>query len=365
MNKPNKPAIAFFGLKGLPAQGGTAAVGENIIRQLNHQYAFTVYATATHAKQKEPIPMVRQFIVKALPNRKINIFYYNLVSALHALLFGNYQLVHTHQIDIAFIIPLLRLRYKVVATHHGKTYEVDKWSKTMRRFFRWSERLMLRHASRVTFVANTEREDLLKQFPGNYRFIPNGINRPEKTQETNRKEYLLFAAGRVIPHKGCHIFLEALKKIGYQNKVIVAGDYRSIPAYRDQLLSYRNTLDIEFLGMVRQKETLQQLVREARLFVFPSFYEAMSMMLLEVAAEKTPLVCSDIRENRAVFNHQEVLFFKTGDTDDLASKISETLENPQEAAERAGRAYQKLITHYCWDTIALQYKEVYEGLMDC
>ncbi len=365
MNQNKKPSIAFFGLKGLPSQGGTAAVGENIIRQLHHQYQFTVYATSSHAAQREPIPMVRQYIIKALPSRKLNIFYYNLMSALHALLFGNYDLVHTHQIDIAFIIPLLRLRYKVVATHHGKTYEVNKWSKTMRRFFKWSERLMLRRANQVTFVANTEREDIQKQLPGNYLYIPNGINRPQLSENSSRKDYILFAAGRVIPHKGCHIFLDALKKLNYKNRIIVAGDYQSIPAYRDQLLEYRDVLDIDFMGMVREKETLKKLVREARLFVFPSFYEAMSMMLLEVAAEKTPLICSDIRENSAVFNQQEVLFFKTGDAGDLASKISDALNNNLQAGERAEKAFTKLIDSYCWDTIALQYRDVYEGLMDC
>ncbi len=364
MNHNKNTTIAFFGLKGLPAQGGTAAVGENIIRQLNREYRITVYATSTHATQKEPIPGVRQFIVNALPSRKLNIFYYNLVSALHALFVGHYQLVHTHQIDIAFIIPLLRLRYKVVATHHGKTYEVDKWSRTMRRYFKWSERLMLRCANQVTFVADTEREDLQQQIPGNYLYIPNGINRPIETEITVRKEYLLFAAGRVIPHKGCHIFLEALRRIGYSGQILIAGEYQTIPAYRNQLLGYADTLNIEFLGMIRQKEVLQKLVSEARLFIFPSFYEAMSMMMLEVAAQKTPMICSDIRENKAVFNHQEVLFFETGNADDLASKISEALANLQEAAERAEKAYQKLITHYCWDTIALQYREVYEGLMD-
>jgi glycosyltransferase involved in cell wall biosynthesis len=363
MKKNEKPSIAFFGLKGLPSQGGTAAVGENIIRQLSNDFNITVYATSTHASQKEPVAGVRQIIFKALPLKKLNVFYYNLMSALHALFFGRYNLVHTHQIDIAFIIPILKLRYKVVSTHHGKTYEVNKWGRLMRKYFRMSERLMLRKADVVTFVADTERHDKLAEYPGNYLYIPNGINRPVEEADAIRKDYLLFAAGRIIPHKGCHVFLDALTEINYKGKVIIAGNHESIPAYRDQLLAYRSNLDIEFKGMITRKEELRQLVRETRLFVYPTFYEAMSMMLLEVAAEKTPMICSDIRENRAVLNDDEVIFFKTGDADDLAQKITQTLNDPQKAQECTRKAFEKLITTYCWDTIALQYKEVYEKLL--
>ncbi len=363
MRKNNKPSIAFFGLKGLPSQGGTAAVGENIIRQLCPKYDITVYATSTHASSREPIPGVRQIIFKALPHKKLNVFYYNLISALHALFFGRYDMVHTHQIDIAFIIPVLKLRYKVVATHHGKTYEVNKWGKTMRRYFKWSEKLMLRKADVSTFVANTERGDLMSELPGNYLYIPNGINRPYDIPAGERKDYLLFAAGRIIPHKGCHVFLEALEKIGYKGRVVIAGNYESIPEYRDKLLAYKEKLDIDFKGMITQKAELQKLVRETRLFVYPTFYEAMSMMLLEVAAEKTPMICSDIRENRAVLADDEVIFFKTGDSNDLAAKITEVLENPQKAEECTVRAFNKLITTYCWDTIAIQYDDLYRKVI--
>ena len=41
-----KPKIAVIGLKGLPAFGGAATVGENIINQLKDNYQFFVYSTS-------------------------------------------------------------------------------------------------------------------------------------------------------------------------------------------------------------------------------------------------------------------------------------------------------------------------------
>jgi len=44
-------------------------------------------------------------------------------------------------------------------------------------------------------------------------------------------------------------------------------------------------------------------------------------MLLETAWTKTPIICSDIPQNSSVFSDDEVLFFKDGDSIDLAKKI--------------------------------------------
>ena len=47
-----KIKVAVIGLKGLPAFGGAAAVGENIINQLKDKYEFFVYATSSHTAFK-------------------------------------------------------------------------------------------------------------------------------------------------------------------------------------------------------------------------------------------------------------------------------------------------------------------------
>ena len=47
-----KKKIAVIGLKGLPAFGGAATVGENIIEQLKDKYDFTVYSVSSHTNEK-------------------------------------------------------------------------------------------------------------------------------------------------------------------------------------------------------------------------------------------------------------------------------------------------------------------------
>lgn len=358
------PHIAVFGLKGFPAIGGTSSVGENLVQQLNSDFRFTVYATSSHCSDKNPFTNVRMFIFRKFLPHKLNVFYYNLMGALHALLFCNYDLIHTHQIDTGFIVPLLRLRYKVVSTHHGRTYNMSKWGRIMKCFFKCTERLMLRYANVSTFVAETERQVAASKFGKQFITINNGIDPQKKIDDIKiDDDYIMFAAGRIIPHKGCHVFLEALKFIEYKGKVLIAGDHHQLDDYRKQLEGYQKDLNITFLGMLRNKSEFLGYVKNAKLFVFPSFYEAMSMMLLEVALVKTPLICSDIDENKAVFTDDEVTYFKVGDYQDLAIKIEKFLTDFLSAKEKTDKAYQKLMFHYQWSSIAKLYSDVYQALL--
>ena len=68
-----------------------------------------------------------QIVFKKLPFKKINTLYYYLLSSFHALLFGSYDLIHLHHRDAAFILIILKLKYKVILTTHNNFFVVDKW----------------------------------------------------------------------------------------------------------------------------------------------------------------------------------------------------------------------------------------------
>ena len=123
-----KKRIAIIGLKGLPPFGGAANVGDNIIEQLSKEYDFTVYATASHTHHKGDYKGAHQIVFRKFPVRQLNVFYYYIASAVHAVFTRRYDAIHLHQMDGAFILLLLRLRYKVVATSHGlRLYNKVLW----------------------------------------------------------------------------------------------------------------------------------------------------------------------------------------------------------------------------------------------
>jgi glycosyltransferase involved in cell wall biosynthesis len=175
--------------------------------------------------------------------------------------------------------------------------------------------------------------------------------------------YILFAAGRIMSSKGCHLLFDALLKINFKGKILVLGSLVHESEYTEYLLSFKEKLDIKFLGLVRDKSELFGYLISARFFVFPSLNESMSMMLLEAVMLKVPVIASDIAPNKDIFNESEILFFENNNSDDLGNKISWALENDIVLKSMADNAFHRGINEYDWSSISLNYKIIYDRIL--
>jgi len=368
MKTDKKPKIAVIGLKGLPAFGGAATVGENIIEQLKDKFDFTVYSISSHTDLKSGNykGICYQKVFKSLPFKRLNSLYYYIISALHAVLCTKYDMVHLHHRDTAFILILLKIKYKVMLTAHGSFFVRDKWLK-YKLFFELNERYFVKKADIVTCVSLQEQRDYKNKIGLDVTYIPNGINlHPYIKKEyypEHEQEYMFFGAGRIIKTKGLEILLKSLRKIRYPIRLVVAGDLEQTPVYKKEILDLSKDLNVEFIGLKKNKDDLLKIICEAKLFIFPSSYEAMSIMLMEGVSTQCPCIASDIIQNKDLFNENEVLYFKTDNVDDLAEKINWALMNYDEMLLKSKRAYTKLLQHYTWDQIAKKYSKIYEDLL--
>ena len=358
-----KPNIAVIGLKGLPAFGGAAAVGENIIEQLKDKYDFTVYSVSSHTNEKTgEYHGFKQIVFNRIKNKKINTVVYYIKANVHILFKSNYDLVHLHHRDAAFIIPFLRLKNKVILTTHGMIL-TDKW-KCLKWLFNIQDRVFLGIANIITTVSLKDKR-IVSSIIGKkeqIEYIPNGVNLNDQFIY-ERCESIVFAAGRIIPNKGCHVFLKALINLNYKDQVKIIGDLDQMPIYKKELESLAEKIEnIEFVGLIKDRKVLNQYISSAKLFVYPSEIESMSMMMLEVASFKTPLICCNIPENRDVFDDKQLLYFQPGNSEDLAVKIEWALANYSLMQEKAEKAYLKLKSDYQWSEIAKQYDKVFESL---
>jgi glycosyltransferase involved in cell wall biosynthesis len=360
MKEIDKSKIGVIGLKGLPAYGGAAAVGENIIDHLASEFNFTIYAVSSHTNLKSGyLKNCLQIVFRKLPFKKINIVIYYLRSALDAILFQKYNLIHLHHRDASFVIPLLRLRYPVVVTTHGMVL-TSKWMR-YKFIFDFEDRFFLKHANFITTVSLKDQRKVEKLIPyEKVKYIPNGINSDIKIT-AKKEDYISFAAGRMLPDKGCHTFLEAMDLLEKRESAIIMGDLKQNLDYESKLLQLQKKLgSILFTGLIKEKKKLFEIIYSSKFFVFPSENESMSMMLLEVAALKVPIICSDIPENRDVFNDEEVLFFKVKDAIDLSEKIKYASNHPDRMNIFALKAYERLQKNYLWENIAEEYKNVFK-----
>lgn len=360
-----KIKVGVIGLKGLPAFGGAASVGENLIRELKNNFRFTVYAVSSHTNVAGEQDGYYQIVFRSFFIKKMNVFFYYLKAALHALFFSNYDLIHLHHTDGAFILPLLRLKYKVICTSHAQPQIAEKWPRYVKVFFTINEKVALNLSNILTAVSKNLTHIYTQKTRKKVYYIPNGISLQQEVfdEKIPDDKYILFSAGRIIPLKGLHILLEAyrIKDPGIKLKII--GNLGQIPSYEEKIRAEaKKIFNIEFIPLIRGKEKLLNFVKQAELFIFPSYSENMSMMLLETAFTGTPIICSDIPANKAIFSNDEVLFFKTNNAQDLADKIHFALKNKNIMKSKAEKALKKIETDYNWETLSDKYKKLYESL---
>ena len=370
----HRKRIAFLGTKYYPLKGGTERAIEYLIEAYKDKYDITIYAY--HNKQSlKGSSDIHVVTLPEIPFGSFGVFVYYLLCAFHAVFKGRYDLIHVHKTDTAIVIPILKLKYKnIVATSHEAPYNRDKWSFIGRVYFHLMEKLFVRSSASLTCVSTTLADYYNNKYDANVKFIPTMVEPRTDLDKFNidsflleneiKGEYIVFAARRVIATKGLHTLLKALGEINFKGQLIVAGDLTQLPDYTRKLMQLSKGLNVKYIGFIGDPLILMNLIKRAKLFVFPSETEAMSMMLLEVAAVKTPMICSDIPENITVFDESEVTFFRNKDVDDLATVLAKNINNAEVLKSKTEAAYRKVREKYALDKVASMYENVYLELLN-
>jgi glycosyltransferase involved in cell wall biosynthesis len=365
--------IAFMGTKGLPSKGGTERVVEAIVKQLAGRHEITLYCDSRYTPvgtQLEGIHLVR---IPTLKGKHIGATSLFCLCALHALIFGRYDLIHLHGVEASFTLPLLRLRYRVIATSHGSPTRnrKDKWSRIAQFLMEMMEYPFVYFSNLPTSVSLADAQYYESRYHKKVVYIPNGVDENIRfNREAARLElqsmglesenFLLFCAGRIDPSKGCHLAIEAYRQANPSCPLVVIGDLNQLPSYSDSLRQLAEGLAIHFVSPIADKELLFGILRQCKLFLFPSTKEGMSVMLLEAASLGVPVVCSEIPENRASVR-EGVLYFRSGDAVDLAEKLCWALDHPAEMATFGRKARETVLNFLPWRKIADGYDCLYKA----
>ena len=266
------------------------------------------------------------------------------------------------------MLPILRLRYPVVTTAHGRITAGNKWSEGAARLMRAMEYPFANWSSVATSVSREHAEWFTARYGRLVRYIPNGVEpRPAVDRQAARArlaaygleagKYWLFAAGRILPLKGAHLLLEAHRQAAPDQPLVIVGDLSPVPEYARQLRALAGDR-VTFVPFVSAPAELLGLIQLSSLFVFPSVQEGMSMMLLEAASLGVPLLVSDIAANTDVLQ-RHAGYFHTGSAAHLAVRLRWAMDHGDEM-EASGQAAQAYVAErYAWDAVAQQYEQAY------
>ena len=276
------------------------------------------------------------------------------------------DVVHLHSGANSIWAFFLRIAGKrVVVTQFAMDWKRDKWPWYGKIFYIVSSYLTAYCPNAVAFDNVFTKEFFEKKFKRQYAFIPYGSEVKPPVDNTAildrlgivKSGYFLFV-GRFIPDKGLHLLIAAFSKIDTTKKLVLIGGSPNPGEYE---ASIKNTADarIIFPGYVYGDDT-NILMKNAYAYVQPSLIEGLSPVILTVMGLGTPLICSDIVENKFICGDNAVTFI-SGNADNLTEQIQFALNNHDEINKRAHAGAIDITNRFNWDNITDQYLELFKN----
>lgn len=273
----------------------------------------------------------------------------------------NPDVLHIHAIGPSIMVPFARLLgMKVVTTNHGPDYDRGKWGKLAKTVLKTGERWGAKFSNRVIVISHVIADILATKYGRrDTDLIYNGVNKPVKSLSTDYITSLgiipgnyIVAIGRFVKEKGFHDLIDAWSRLEMPDKpqLVIAGDADHEDEYSSALKQKAREAGVILTGFIKG-EKLNQVMTNARLFVLPSYHEGLPIALLEAMSYDLDVVVSDIPANKLPILVDDD-FFKAGDVDDLASRLTHKLKR-----NSTPRKYD--LTAYDWDKIADQTEQVY------
>lgn len=283
---------------------------------------------------------------------------------------------HGYKGNILFgFLPRFVRRVPMVSTLHGWT-----WSGGMSRMriYEWLDSLSLSFLDRVITVNSVMKtHPRIKNKLGiALDIVPNGI--PLCTKEPRkevaeldadiigfcRQGYTIGAIGRLSSEKGYAALLEVVATISAQGndiRLVILGE----GGLRSNLEAAARKLKIEKkILMPGYVSDAKQYLPFFNLFVMPSLTEGLPIVLLEAMQAAVPIVASRVGGIPDVLQEGRCgLLVKPGCSESLELGITNVMQKPKEAVERADLASRRVLEDYSSKAMAQKYQEIYKRVL--
>ena len=272
-------------------QGGVETHSEYLYTRLAHLGCdVTLFARAPYVTYRETMHNgVRLIAVECPKSKHMEALVHTAKAILQARLLKP-DILHIQSIGPSIFAPLARmLGMKVVVTHHGENYKHKKWGFLARQFLRLCEAVGSLSAHEIIAISEHISALLEAKYDRKAAVIPNGVEIPVFLESEDALEQFglekgryILAVGRLVPEKGFHDLIEAFERaclIG--RKLVIVGRADHEDAYSTNLKekASRNP-NVVMTGFLKG-QPLQELYSHAGLFVIPSYYEGLPIVLLE------------------------------------------------------------------------------------
>ncbi|MGD0074005.1 MAG: glycosyltransferase [Candidatus Binataceae bacterium] len=247
---------------------------------------------------------------------------------------------------------------------------LQRWEGTRRSLLKtmWERicRAVAPRRLRLHVTSEEENRESTSRLPGIQTvIIPNGVEIPDESRHTERKEALrLLYIGRINPKKGIENLLAAFKLLnghGPQYKLTIAGtgDGPYEASIRGEIARLALSHQAKMIGQVIG-DAKHEAFENADVVVVPSHVENFCMVIAEALAHGVPVIASKGTPWAGVESVGCGLWVDN-DPPSLADAIERINHMPLDDMGQRGRRW--MVQQFSWETIAAKMLECYASLL--
>jgi glycosyltransferase involved in cell wall biosynthesis len=369
MESKKLPRIAAFGFRSIPMTDGSAGSDKVAIETYPRLASRGFKITAYNRVYPGDSPGLSEYrgiklVYLTTPNIKgFDTFIHSLKATFHIIKYNTGDLIFIGNGGNSIFGLILKLfNKKVCVGQDGLDWEREKWP--------WYAKLYLYLSSwitalipEITIVDNIYAlEYFEKEFRKKFHFIPYGSEVPNFKPDNSildklniqPYDYFLFV-GRFIPDKGLQHLIPAFKEVKTSKKLVLVGGSPNPSDFENKIIKSQDSRILS-PGYIYGNDVIN-LMKNAYVYIQPSDIEGLSPVILEIMGLKTPLICSDIKENLFIVKDTAITF-KRGDKKDLNRVINFSLKHPDILKYNAEQAKKRVDKYFSWDKYVDKYVEL-------
>lgn len=275
-----------------------------------------------------------------------------------------------------FTIPK-KIKGKVIVTIHDMIYKVYPETTEIKNLqnFHKKVKFAIENSDKIIAVSEATKKDILKYFNIQEKkidIVSPGIYLEDYMKDDNDdilskyklpNSYILYL-GTLEPRKNIINIIKSFEKYKKENKskiqLVLVGKkgwkYEKIfQAYEES--PYKE--EIKILGYIDEKDKVL-LYKNAKVFLYPSFYEGFGMPILEAMAAGTPVITSNISSLPEVAGNAAILV-NPYDINEILDAMREVLNNEKLRKNMIALGFNQA-NKYTWEKSVEKLEKIYEDL---
>ena len=314
METKNRLKIGIFMDSFYPAIDGVVLVVDNLAKELSKFNDVTVVIPYTESyidDGKRPYKVVRVHSI-SIPTTEyhLGIIQTKMSKCYHKLLKENFDIIHIHS---PFTIGRLGLKVAkklgipCIATMHTRfDFELRKIINN-EKIINKIIKIYIKVYNKCTkcIAVNHAMIKVFKDYGYKYEpvVIYNGtdllpledkeknIEKINNLYNLNKYDIVLLFVGRITEIKNIFFILDALKLLkedGFKFKMLFVGTGPDEKKLKEKIKEYKMEDTVIMTGRIENREILSAIYSRAQLFLFPSIFDASSLVQIEAAVNETP-----------------------------------------------------------------------------